>query len=81
MQSKVTKPDQLDVEQLKFSKVLKNDNNGKMVFINNNKQEKIFVVTDKVWLPKGLSRIHKKDETSQDSFLLDISLKQDDKLF
>jgi hypothetical protein len=82
----VITPEQLDLSKLTFSKTFKNENNGKMVFVNRKDGERssrIFVATDKVWLPKGLSRIRKADATDSknDSYVVDIALNEDDILF
>lgn len=82
----VITPEQLDLSKLTFSKTFKNENNGKMVFVNRKDGERssrIFVATEKVWLPKGLSRIRKADaiDSKNDSYVVDIALNQDDTLY
>jgi hypothetical protein len=65
-----------------FSKVVTDNNNRKMVFVNSG-SSKVIVATPKMWLPKGLSRIRKKDAKNdkEDSFVVDLSLQETDALF
>ncbi len=78
----VITPEQMNPSKFTFSKVITDNNNRKMVFVNQG-SSKIIVATPKMWLPKGLSRIRKKDAKNdkEDSFVVDLSLQESDVLF
>ncbi len=78
----VITPEQMNPSEFTFSKVFTDNNNRKMVFVNNG-SSKVIVATPKMWLPKGLSRIRKKDAKNdkEDSFVVDLSLQESDALF
>lgn len=80
--SNVITPEQMNPSEFTFSKVFTDNNNRKMVFVNNG-SSKVIVATPKMWLPKGLSRIRKKDAKNdkEDSFVVDLSLQETDALF
>lgn len=80
--SNIITPEQMNPSELTFSKVFTDNNNRKMVFVNNG-SSKVIVATPKMWLPKGISRIRKKDAKNdkEDSFVVDLSLQETDPLF
>ena len=78
----VITPEQMNPAEFTFSKVFTDNNNRKMVFVNNG-NSKVIVDTPKMWLPKGLTRIRKKDAKNdkEDSFVVDLNLQDSDVLF
>ena len=78
----VITPEQMNPSKFTFSKVFTDNNNRKMVFVNQG-SSKVIVATPKMWLPKGLSRIRKKDAKNdkEDSFVVDLSLQETDVLY